>query len=606
MNQPVVSPVESIATLQMLAEHSDNSLRRYLNPDPDATPDGRDHAAREVFQGHYVPVQPTPIADPEYVAHSSALFAELGLSETLVQDPKFQRFFSGDWSVAPASLGKAGWACGYALSIFGREYQQQCPFGTGNGYGDGRAISVLEAVLGGKRWEMQLKGGGRTPYCRGGDGRAVLRSSVREFLAQEHMHALGVPTSRSLSLFVSKAERVRRPWYEPDSDSFDPDTMVLDPVAICTRVAPSFIRVGQLELFARRARSQTHPQALQELRMMVEHAMAREYAESIDAGLSFEQCVLAFARQFGQRLAQLVAHWIRVGYCQGNFNSDNCAVGGFTLDYGPFGFCEAFDPYFQSWTGGGRHFSFLVQPKAAEQNFKTFCSALRPLLAASPAQLEELADIESSFADAAGQVLAHMWAAKLGLSALDPDLFDELIALMMQTPVDYTVFFRELSGVPGTIEPLMRSFYAQTRDGLEPLTGGSAAQASAGRSLGQSATGSPLRTQSGALVDDARWTAWLQAWRSAVGVGSNPSPEARAQLSETMKRVNPKYTWREWLIAPAYEQAKRGDYALIHALQKVLSDPYSEQTAEVESRYYQLRPAEYFQRGGISHYSCSS
>jgi len=122
--------------------------------------------------------------------------------------------FSGDLSQVQEPLRNVGWACGYALSIYGNEFYRNCPFQTGNGYGDGRAISVLEAVTNGQRWEMQLKGGGRTPYCRGGDGRAVLRSSVREFLAQEHMHALGVPTSRSLSLYVSKTETVRRPWYQ--------------------------------------------------------------------------------------------------------------------------------------------------------------------------------------------------------------------------------------------------------------------------------------------------------------------------------------------------------------------------------------------------------
>ena len=117
-------------------------------------------------------------------------------------------------------MSPVGWATGYALSIYGTEYTQQCPFGTGNGYGDGRAISVFEGLFNGKRMEMQLKGGGPTPYCRGADGRAVLRSSVREFLAQEFMDALEIPTSRSLTLFVSQSEKVRRPWYSKGSRYF--------------------------------------------------------------------------------------------------------------------------------------------------------------------------------------------------------------------------------------------------------------------------------------------------------------------------------------------------------------------------------------------------
>ncbi|HBF45672.1 MAG TPA: hypothetical protein DDW91_03945, partial [Shewanella frigidimarina] len=126
-----------------------------------------DHAPRQVFSGHYVPVKPTLIENPEYVAHSSSLFAELGFADSMAQSADFISLFSGDLSNVPEPMSKVGWACGYALSIFGTEYIQQCPFRTGNGYGDGRAVSVLEAVINDKRWEMQLKGGGRTPYCRG-------------------------------------------------------------------------------------------------------------------------------------------------------------------------------------------------------------------------------------------------------------------------------------------------------------------------------------------------------------------------------------------------------------------------------------------------------
>lgn len=172
------------------------------------------------------------------------------------------RMFSGDTLQLPKPLRTHGWATGYALSIYGTEYYQQCPFQTGNGYGDGRAISILEANINGKRWEMQLKGGGRTPYCRGADGRAVLRSSVREFLAQEHMYALGVPTSRSLTLYTSKSETVKRPWFNQDSYSRDPEVTIEEDVAITTRVAPSFLRVGQIELFGRRARKHEHPKPL--------------------------------------------------------------------------------------------------------------------------------------------------------------------------------------------------------------------------------------------------------------------------------------------------------------------------------------------------------
>ncbi|GAK87561.1 selenoprotein O and cysteine-containing homologs [Vibrio ponticus] len=274
-------------------------------------------------------------------------------------------------------------------------------------------MSIFEGVFNGKRWEMQLKGGGPTPYCRGADGRAVLRSSLREFLVQEHMHALGVPTSRSLSLFASRSEAVDRPWYSAGSQSENPDIMVSNPVAITTRVAPSFLRVGQLELFARRARVNEHPKAMLELEMLARHIIEREYKDQVDATLPFTEQLLVLASEFRERLTSLVANWLRVGYCQGNFNSDNCAVGGFTLDYGPFGFCEYFEPFFQPWTGGGRHFAFFNQPLAAEKNFGSFCSALKPLLQPYPEALAKLEQIADGFSAVMQPKASRMWQTNL-------------------------------------------------------------------------------------------------------------------------------------------------------------------------------------------------
>ncbi|MFZ9566884.1 MAG: protein adenylyltransferase SelO family protein [Vulcanococcus sp.] len=545
------------------AQRADYSLLDALRPDPQARPDGADHQPRQVFSGHYVPVTPTPLPQPEYLAHSPSLFAELGLSEELAQDEAFRRLFSGDSTAATGAMRPHGWATGYALSIYGTEYIQQCPFGTGNGYGDGRAISIFEGVFEGTRWEMQLKGGGPTPYCRGADGRAVLRSSVREFLAQELMQALGIPTSRSLTLYMSRAEGVRRPWYSPGSRSFDPDVMVDNPAAITTRVAPSFLRVGQLELFARRARSQAHAGALRELQMITAHLMERNYRAEINAALPFSQQVLELARLFRGRLSKLVAHWVRVGYCQGNFNSDNCAAGGFTLDYGPFGFCELFDPRFQPWTGGGEHFCFFNQPAAAEVNYGMFCKSLRPLLEDSPEELSELEAIEAGFAEAMQQELEQMWARKLGLKQPEPDLLNALFGLMLSSKVDFTLFFRRLSEIPADVSGLTPSFYLPSSEEL-----------------------------------DDRWNQWLERWRQLID-----DPD---ETSAAMKQVNPAIPWREWLIAPAYEQAAEGNNQRIQELQELFSTPYAEPSPELAATYDRLRPREFFNAGGISHYSCSS
>lgn len=553
----------SATTFEEFAQRADYSLLESLRPDPDATLDGNDHRARQVFSGHYVPVTPTPLPQPEYVAHSSDLFAELGLSDALAQDEAFRRLFSGDSTAASGAMRPHGWATGYALSIYGTEYTQQCPFGTGNGYGDGRAISIFEGVFKGKRWEMQLKGGGPTPYCRGADGRAVLRSSVREFLAQEFMDALGVPTSRSLTLYMSRAEGVRRPWYSEGSRSFDPDVMVNNPAAITTRVAPSFLRVGQLELFARRARSHAHANALGELQLITEHLIARNYRGEINAALPLQAQVLELARLFRGRLTALVANWMRVGYCQGNFNSDNCAAGGYTLDYGPFGFCELFDPRFQPWTGGGEHFCFFNQPAAAEVNYGMFVKSLRPLLEGDSDALAQLDAIQEGFAAAMAQALETMWASKLGLSSYDPELMQELLQLLVSSRADYAIVFRRLSAIPESVEDLKASFYVPSSEEL-----------------------------------DQQWQAWLQRWRQQIG---DPAEAAAA-----MKRVNPAITWREWLVAPAYEQAAVGNFSLIQELQTLFRDPYSEPSAQLAARYDQLKPREFFNAGGVSHYSCSS
>jgi uncharacterized protein YdiU (UPF0061 family) len=561
---------KKIDSLEEFAECADYSLVNTLNANPDATEDGIDYTPREVFSGHYVPVKPTAIKNPIYIAHSKTFFSELGLSDDLATSQDFMKMFSGDTSELPDSLKKLGWATGYALSIYGTEYYQQCPFQTGNAYGDGRAMSIFEGVFEGKRYEMQLKGGGQTPYCRGADGRAVLRSSVREFLAQEHMHALGIPTSRSFTFYTSRDEKVRRPWFLNGSYSRDPEVMIEEDVAISTRVAPSFLRVGQIELFGRRTRKNEYPEALQELKMIVQHAIEREYSDEVDTSLAFEKQVVLFAKAFRERLSSLVADWIRVGYCQGNFNSDNCAVGGFTLDYGPFGFIDMFDIRYQPWTGGGHHFSFLNQPKAAERNFHMLYTALLSLVEEDEEELEELKIIRDDFGKVMQEKMMQMWAKKLGLEKFHPALFNELMSLMIQTSVDYTILFRELSSVPEDIAALAKSFYGDAIHDEKVLKS---------------------------------WSLWFHKWKSVINVTTS---EEKEKLSTQMKQVNPKYTLREWFLVPAYKAAERGDYSLIHELQEIMSDPYGEQSLEVEEKYYREKPSELFSVAGVSHVSCSS
>lgn len=559
------TPIKTLSELAILADYSYVDT---LIPNPKSKANGVDRSPRQVFCGHFVPVDPTPIKDPLYIAHSKSFFKELCFADSLAHNEDFIRMFCGDLSNLPKPLKRLGWATGYALSIYGTEYYEQCPFGSGNGYGDGRAVSIFEGVINNQRYEMQLKGGGKTPYCRGADGRAVLRSSIREFLAGEHMNALGVPTSRSLCLYTSKTEFVKRPWFREDSYSKDPEVMIEEAVAITTRVASSFIRVGQLELFGRRTRKNEHPTAKKELEMIVLHLIFREYDKEIDENLPLEEKIILLATLFRDRLTSLLANWIRVGYCQGNFNSDNCAAGGFTLDYGPFGFIDMFTPRYQPWTGGGDHFSFFNQPQAAKMNFNMFCLSLKPLLQSNPLFVSRLEEIRDSFDEVMEEKMERMWASKLGLHSFEEPLFHELIALMVETKVDYTILFRELSHIPDNITPLTKSFY---RDFDEEVL--------------------------------KRWRKWLEDWKSLINIST---PKSKEKLSSEMKRINPKYTLKEWFLVDVYKKANSGDFSLITELQEVMTHPYDEQSKEMEEKYYKGKPSHLFNIAGVSHISCSS
>lgn len=387
---PINQALENSWVRTLTPEKDENLQRaRKLSNLPD-TDDNRNK--RRVFNGHFVRVSPTGLPNPRMVMYSKDVAKNLlKMTRAQVESDDFLQLVSGN------STLQETWATPYALAIMGEQYTNNCPFGTGDGYGDGRAISIGELY----GQELQLKGAGKTPFHRGADGRAVLRSSVREFLASEAMHWLGVPTTRALSLVVSETETVQRPWYSessvlkiPDMDDprlahfspeqrrgmirsmrnqkADPNILISESCAITCRVAPSFTRIGHLDLFARRAtsilknskppaasaddddgnkmevdsKSSSEPQfdtsTLQwkELEDMLWHACYREYhKEAYDP--FFEKKDIASAAQVflersADKISSMIGHWIRVGFTQGNFNADNCLVGGYTMDYGPF------------------------------------------------------------------------------------------------------------------------------------------------------------------------------------------------------------------------------------------------------------------------------
>ena len=382
--------------VQQLDPETDDNYQKSLLESRVSLTNNKNQTKRQVYNGHYVIVEPTPLPNPRLVLYSTDVAEQL-LGFTLEQihesndnstpNNDFIRFVAGHSIDGPASI-PPGWATPYALSIMGTRYTNNCPYGTGNAYGDGRAISIAEIstqhsendkddittpTTAPSSYELQLKGGGTTPFHRGADGRAVLRSSIREFLASEAMHYLGVPTTRALSLVVSTTATIQRPWYKDQIDTTntfntndssrsqqsrvptiddprlaqytieqrkqiinqirrqnkeDPDILITEPCAITCRVSPSFVRIGHLDLFARRAVKaslsttayNTDSLAWKELEKMIWHACYREYrADAYTPNIEQNDIAAAatvFLEQSAHRLANMVSQWIRVGFAQ--------------------------------------------------------------------------------------------------------------------------------------------------------------------------------------------------------------------------------------------------------------------------------------------------
>jgi uncharacterized protein YdiU (UPF0061 family) len=561
-------------------KYIDNQMIAQLMADPDTEANLPNKRSREVFYGHYVLVKPTPLHNPHLIRYSKSLASELKISEQLILSDQMIGFLSG------AIQNVKTWATPYALSIYGEEMISNCPFGTGNGYGDGRVHSIGEFFIK-NRWEFQLKGSGKTPFSRSGDGRAVLRSSVREYLASEAMHWLNVPTTRALSLICSRSEKIYRPWYGDNGDDNKncangscSEKMVWDWSAICCRVSPSFIRIGHLELFGRRARE--NPKRTFELEQLFRHSVWREYPQHINKPL--QDMICGFLVDVMNNMCFLVSNWLRVGFVQSNLNSDNCLIGGRTMDYGPFGFIELYDPKKNFWVDGGEHFSFMNQPIAIERNFESLVDSLRPLIE----DMKSVDLIVSHMKNVMQKYIDAMWKSKLGLVRSEwnngaDELFKRLEQLLRRSSMDWTMFWRKLS-----MYPLI--FYQNDQLGdhdreldLSPIVDSSYR---------------PERFV-GKLKDE--WLQWLRDYHILL------RSERREPIvvSNEMKKVSPKYIPREWMLVRAYQDAKNGNYEQIRILEKLFTMPYDEQP-EMEI-YYMLQPLELVtKKAGTAYMTCSS
>jgi len=607
-----------------------------LSPESNPLPPHENRSMRQVTNGHYVLVQPTPLRNPHLIAYSQELANSLGLSEEQVKSTEFTAFFSGQTADLPT------WATPYALSIMGKRYNTNCPFGNGNGYGDGRAISIGETAMPNK-WEFQLKGGGPTPFCRGADGRAVLRSSIREFLASEAMHHLGIDTTRALSLIVSlKGDTSRRPWYSEQVDGSspslpdindprlalysveqrqqiiqqlarqkrDPDIMIDEPNAITCRVAPSFARIGHVDLFARRVAREalqcSHDLAklktstpFKELEQLIWHVAYREfYQQAYEPYYSkndLEACVRVILTESANRIADMVAGWIRVGFAQGNFNADNCLIAGRTMDYGPFGFMDEYQPLFAKWTGSGDHFGFLNQPTAGYVNYMVLVESILTILkpSHSDTQIEAIEREMLAYGKLQFQnSLNQTWRLKMGFHPLDdssPD-WSKLEPLLRNNSVDWTLFWRQLSYVAQMFPIRPDADISTDYDKMMVAL------------IGDEERSSPFY-ESLDLSAYNQFKDWIALWRQAL-VKSTLDPDHTHNDNlwpeERMLQANPKYVLREYMLVDAYTNAAKGDYSTILQLQELTNDPYSEGSPEMHSRYYRRAPRESLTTGGTA------
>lgn len=454
----------------------------------------------------YTTLQPTPLPDPVLVGVSASAAELIGLDPKAFEHQAYVECFTGN-RIIPGSKPLAAVYSGHQFGAWAGQL------------GDGRAILLGDVPAASQeaswaRIELQLKGSGLTPYSRMGDGRAVLRSSIREFLCSEAMHALGIPTSRALCVTGSQQHVMRE---------------APEPTAVVTRMAPSFVRFGSFEHWSYQ---DNHDQ----LKLLADYVIEHDFPHLKDETHPYRSLL----QEVSLRTARLIAQWQSVGFMHGVMNTDNMSILGLTLDYGPFGFMEAFDAnHICNHSDHQGRYSYAMQPRIGHWNCYALGQAMLPLLG----DVDQAHAAISSYGQEYGQTLDKLLHAKLGLAQTlegDDAFIDSTFQLLQTHQVDFTLFFRNLGQI---------RIADQKHDGRDD---------------------SEVRDL---FIDRPAFDAWCDIYRARLHLENSNDEQRHA----SMCAVNPKYVLRNYLAQIAIEKAHQGDFSEVKQLLNVLNSPYEEQ-----------------------------
>lgn len=508
-----------------------------------------ENTRRQVAEACFSYATPKPTSNPELLHVSSAMAANLGIDEDKLKSQEFLNVFSGNQVIE----GTKPYAMCYGGHQFGHWAGQ---------LGDGRAINLAEVLHEGKRWALQLKGAGETPYSRQGDGFAVLRSSIREYLCSEAMYYLGVPTTRALSLALTGDKVLRDVMYDGNP--------AYEKGAVVCRVSPTFLRFGNYEIFAAR-------NDVKNLKILVDYTLKHFYPH---LGAPSKEAYAAFFKEVVGRTLEMIVHWQRVGFVHGVMNTDNMSILGLTIDYGPYGWLEGFDFGWTPNTTDSQHkrYRYGNQPNIGLWNLYQLANALYPLI-------EDAKPLEAALDSYKNDFEKHslkMMRSKLGLEqelSDDGKLIRDLEDVLHLSETDMTIFFRKLSEFK-KVDTIVEdendsSFLDVVKDPFYK----------------------PDELKGDVLN---KWRLWFTDYKQRL----NEEAISDVHRKEKMNRVNPKYVLRNYMAQMAIDKADEGDYSLIGELFELLKKPYDEQPEQ--EKWFAKRPEWARHKVGCSMLSCSS